>query len=53
LFFAGLGIGLAGFNVFLSLGATLGIIFGAYAFYVLMTICCSEIRNYIENMKHY
>ena len=48
---AGFVIGGVGFNKFLSMGGSVGIILGSYVLYLILGLCCSDIREYISNTK--
>lgn len=40
-----------GFTNFLDLGATIALIAGTYLLYAFFSICCSDIRSYVSNMR--
>lgn len=46
-------VGVVGLDTFLPLGATIGMIVGPYCLYLLLSICCSELREYLSNMKKF
>ena len=51
IFIACLAVGAAGYKRFLSLGGCIGIIIASYVLYVILGICCSDLREYLHNMK--
>ena len=40
-------------NNFLDIGGTIAIIIVFYALYVIIAICCSDIRTYVSNMRSF
>jgi hypothetical protein len=40
-----------GFKTFLSLGGSAGLFAASYVLYLLFGICCSDLREYLNNMK--
>ncbi len=48
---AGMVVGAIGFKSFLTLGSSIGVIAGSYVMYLLFGICCSDLREYLNNMK--
>lgn len=46
-------LALVGLGDFLSVGATVGIIIGSYLLYLIIGYCCSDIKDYIHNMKRF
>lgn len=55
LFFAGIIVGAVGYSTFFqySIGGVIGVILGTFALYVILAICCSNIRGYISNLKKF
>lgn len=45
--------GMIGLNNFLSLGLVIGLICGLYVLYLIIGCCCSDIKEYIHNMKKF
>jgi hypothetical protein len=53
IFLACLAVGLVGLNHFLDLGAMIGMIAGSYLVYLIVGICCSDIKDYVHNSKRF
>jgi hypothetical protein len=51
LFIGGIIVAIIGFNSFLTVGSFLALIFGSYFLYFLISVCCSDIRGYVTNLK--
>ena len=47
----GIIVGALGFNAFLTLGGVVGVMVGGFLIYLILSICCSDIRSYISNIK--
>jgi hypothetical protein len=41
----------AGFNKFISKGGCIAMFVVSYVFYLILGLCCSDLRNYLHNMK--
>lgn len=46
-------VGIIGLNKFLGVGGTAGMIAGSYALYLIIGCCCSDLREYLSNMKRF
>ena len=53
LFIGAVVTGVIGIDNFFSLGAAIGIMVGLYLLYLIFGCCCSDIKEYIQNMKRF